>query len=560
MISQIKHPEYTEEYNDFCKWRSAYNGGRKFIDDYLKPLSRRETTDDFAARKQIAYVPKFAASAINKIKNAIYSRMTNVKRVGGPTSYHDACEGMLGGVDLNGSTMNMFMGTDVLIDLMIMRKVGVLVDAPQYEGKTLLDKGNGHPFVSMYQRENIRSWKWTFQGSRKVLTSLLLEEAVEIENEYGLPSGTTCRYRHMQLTNRGVSVTFYAKDQKEPESQVVLSIPRIPFEFLEIPVSLMQDVSDYQAALMNIESSDISFVMKANYPFFYEYYNQKAEPEGMKVVAVPTADGTVADQQPARQREVATGATQGRRYPQGVDSPGFVNPSPETLEVSMKKGEQLKDDIYRLVNLNLENTARSAESKEKDEHTVEDSLSFFGLTLQKAEIRIGELWAMFEGSKAYPKVTYPEEYSLKSPEERNEEAEQLTKRKDDIPSDTYKKAVSKKIARLTVGTEVSASDWKKITSEIDSAETLTTNPDQVLADHEAGLVGDETASLARGYKKGEVEKARKDRAERIKLTLEAQGGPENASGARGAGEFGGASGADEKIGKPKRGAADKVQK
>jgi hypothetical protein len=129
--------------------------------------------------------------------------------------------------------------------------------------------------------------------------------------------------------------------------------------------------------------------------------------------------------------------------------------------------------------------------------------------------------------------------------ERGEEAERLGKRKDDIPSNTYRRAVSKKIARLTVGPEVSTKDWKKIENEIDNAETLTCDVDQIASDMEMGLVSDETASKARGYDaKKEVPQARKDRALKIKETLEAQGGVENASAARGAKEFGGASGTD----------------
>jgi hypothetical protein len=412
----------------------------------------------------------------------------------------------------------------------------------------------------MFPRESIRSWKWVFEGNVRVLDAVLLQEDIDKPNEFGLPSEFGCRYRYMRRTPEGVLVQFYT-DREVPDEETLLKIKKIPFVQLEIPVSLMQDIADYQAALMNLESSDISFAMKANYPFFYEFYDRKAEPEGFKPPAYPTAPGEVAIQQPAQTREIAVGGSQGRRYPSGVGEPGFVNPSSETLVASMDKGKQIKDDIFRLVNLNLENSARSAESKEKDESTVEGSLSFFGLMLQKAEIQIGELWAMFEGTTDFPKVTYPEEYSIKSDVERGEEAERLGKRKDDIPSNTYRRAVSKKIARLTVGPEVSTKDWKKIETEIDNAETLTCDVDQIASDMEMGLVSDITASKARGYDaEKEVPKAREDRALKIKETLEAQGGVENASAARGAKEFGGASGTDEKQGKEKRGPADKAGK
>lgn len=566
-INTVFHPDYSLGIDEWIKWRLSYEGGRNFVETYLTALSARETPTDFTARKKIAYVPKFAAAALNEIKNSIYQRMCEVVRAGGPQSYQKACEGELGGVDMCGSSMNTFMGTEVLREMLVMKRVGVLVDAPTYEGRTLLDKGNKHPYLSLYHTECIQSWCWEYEGNVRYLSSLLLNEQYSDINSYGLPSGRKMRYRLMQRIPEGVKVTFFEPvlDEKEgvvryPEKEtLVLDIPKIPFVIFTIPISLMQDVADYQISLMNIESSDISFVMKSNYPFFYEFYDQRAEGTSFKPPAYNDATG-VKTETVSKDREIKTGGSQGRRYPIGTEPPGFVNPSPETLKVSMEKGERLKDDIYRLVNLNLHNAARSAESKQESQRTLESQLSFLGFVLQRGEIEIGEIWSMFEGTKDYPTVKYPENYSLKTAEEREEEADKLSKAKNDTPSITYKRAIAKKVAQLRVGPDVSIKEWETIEKELKDAECFVTDIDELVALHEEGLIDTKTAAVAAGLKPEVVEQAKKDRAERIKLTLEAQGGVEAAGAARGAPEFGGKTGVDEKAGKPKRGAGKATEK
>lgn len=563
-INTVYHPDFSFGLEEWIKWRLAYEGGRNFVNTYLEKLSARETDPDFVTRKKIAYVPKFATAAINEIKNSIYQRMSDVVRAGGPTSYAKACEGQLGGVDLQGSMMNTFIGTDVLRELLVMKRVGVLVDAPRYNGNTLLDKGDKHPYLSLYTSECIQSWNWTLEDNIRYLDSVLLREQFCLSNDYGLPYGEIQdRYRLMKrLPNgAGVTVVFYNPIYDEakkittyPQGDTyTLDIPEIPFHIFNIPVSLMQDVADYQIALMNMESSDVSFVMKANYPFFYEFFDAKSEPSYMKPVGVSDAKGVATDNT-ARVPEAKTGASQGRRYPKGTEAPGFTNPNPETLKVSMEKGEALKDDIYRLVNLNLANAARSAESKQESQRTLESQLSFLGLILQKGETRIGTFWSYFEGSDNKPTITYPENYSLRTEDERQSEADTLAKAKNDSSSKTYKKAIEKKIARLRVGPDVDNKEWAAIVNEIDSATCMLTDPTDLVNTHKEGLIDDATAASGLGLDPSVIEQAKKDRAERIKLAMEAQGGAQDRGASAGAHEFGGTTSSQEKAGLPKRGA------
>lgn len=563
MIISIRHPFYDADYEEWCKWRMAYEGGKNFIYQYLRKLSRREGDADFADRKTMSYCPAFAAAAIDRIKDAIYQRMVDVKRVGGPQSYLKACEGQLGGVDFSMSTMNTFTGTQVLPELLSMKRVGVLIDNAASLGSTIADKEDKHPYLGLYKTEAILSWSYMLDNNIKRLSSLLLQENVEsIDPESGLPFGTETRYRLMKRDAGGVSVTFY-DEKSNVIDKTRLENPNIPFVIYEIPKSLMQNTADYQIALLNLESADVSYALKSNFPFYYEFYQPKTEAVMAKPLAA-VGEGGTASEKVSKDPEAAVGSTQGRRFPEGLGPPGFINPSPETLQVSMEKEQQIKEDIERLVNLNLTQIGKgrqSAESKQEDQRSLDASLSHLGLILAKGEAEIAYHWAFFEGSDEVTKISYPTDYSLKSDEQRQLEANELKEHMHDLPSDTYKRAIAKKIAKLTVRNDVTDKDFEKILREIDNADTLTSDPDQILADHEAGLVSDETASKARGYKEGECEQAKKDRAERIKLTLEAQGGPQGADGAaRGAPEFGGATGATEKIDKPKRGEGKAIDK
>ncbi len=64
---------------------------------------------------------------------------------------------------------------------------------------------------------------------------------------------------------------------------------------------------------------------------------------------------------------------------------------------------------------------------------------------------------------------------------------------------------------------------QKIMSEIDKSDVIYAPPDILQKDLEAGLVGLETASKIRGYPPDEVEKAKKDHADRLARIAQTQG-------------------------------------
>jgi hypothetical protein len=537
-IVLIRHPEYTANYRDWKKYRDVYTGGQDFIDNYLEKYSVREGDDAFAKRKAMSYNPAFAKEAVDEIKNSIFQRLPDITRDGGSETYTNAMMGQAGGVDLLGSSMDCFIGKKVLPELLPMGRVGIYVDMPYIPSvptPTLADIQNKRPYIYIYKVEDICSWLYDEDENTNEYRSVFLRNYVyQYDEKTGLPLGYICQYRHFWINNGVVNVQYYDASGKETEIKV-LNIPRIPFYVADIGGSLLAEVANYQIALLNMASSDVSFALNANVPMYTEQYEPRAESINFRK---PAEDGTEAAAQTTAQDKARTGSTVGRRYPIGTERPGYIHPSSEPLKASMDKQEQMKRDIRELVNLSLANIdpkMASAESKSLDREGLESGLSYIGLELENAERKIAEFWAMYEKSKPAT-IFYPEVYKIRTQAEKDLEAKNIKDTLPNIPSKTYHKEAAKKIAWLTIGRDIDVKTFDKVENEIDAAKYMTSDPDTIKTDVEIGLVSLSTASEARGYQDGEVEKAKNDHAERLARIAEHQapkGEPASNAGARG---------------------------
>lgn len=522
-ISEITHPEYDSNVSDWRKWESVFTGGSSFIDDYLVKFSVREDEADFEDRKTITYAPSHAKAAVLDVKNSIFQRTVDIKRKSPDISYMEAVSGLSGGVDYTGNTMNGYIGRVILPTLLSIGKVGIFIDKPIIEKTdTLLDTKNIRPYIYKYDATSIRSWTEDTLGN--IVALLLQDKSVKVDEDTGLTSEEVESYRLLQLTDDGVQVTFF-NDANEVVGNETLALSRIPFVVCELSSSLLTDIADYQIAMLNLASSDMNYALKSNFPFYTEQYNQQAE---MVNRAKQKTDGSKGET-----AKTKIGSATGRRYPKDLERPGFINPSPEPLRVSMEKQEVLKQEIYQLVTLavtNLKPTRASAESKSFDERSLEAGLSYIGLELEYAEQQVAEIWAEYNGVPTEEiSVKYPDKYSLKTGEQQRAEAKELKELLTSVPSATYRKEIVKQIARLTTDHRVSEQELEEIYNEIDAAQVVVTDPDIIINDHEAGLVSTKTASLLRGYAAGESEQAAKDHAERAARVALAQ----SEAGARG---------------------------
>jgi len=561
-IADLTHPIYEHSLPEWQKWRDVYIGGYYFINKYLQQYSTREDAGTFERRKMMTYNPAFAKSAVNEIKNAIFQRLVDISRVGGSDNYQRAVRGEDKGVDLLGSTMNAFLGRRALPELLTMSRVGIFVDMPRLSGITVHDARDKRPYLYIYRAEDIRTWRFDEYDSQSEFSSLLLRDYVfEYDKNLAMPIGETIRYRHMWVEGGKVHCKFYGEsgapvmasgqsfqnpsatksaeevtkklrgEEDQPqyveEEEIVLDIPRIPFVVLELSNSLLVDVANYQIALLNLASSDLAYVLQANFPFYTEQY----EPRTQSAHIRPAGDdgGTSGDAGRGKVEEVRVGISRGRRYPKGLDRPGFIAPPTDPLKASIDKQEQMKAEIRQLVHLavaNLQPRDASAESKGMDNQGLESGLSYIGLELEHAERRIANYWAMYEKSKPAT-VRYPEKYSLRSEGDRREEAKELSALLLTVPSDTYRKEVCKRIVEVMLANKVSNDTLDEIRKEIDDSDGVTAEVDVIAKHVEIGILDLELASRLCGYPEGTVEKASKDHTDRLTRIAQSQSAKSN---------------------------------
>lgn len=560
ILITLQHPLYTSESSNWEKYRLTYAGGREFIQAYLKQYSAREDTNDFNERREVTYCPNFAGQAINEIKNSIFSRMPDVKRVNKSITYRQALLGNSGGIDYFGGSIDNFVGVELLPELLPMGRVGVYVDMPAEVPPTLRDSGKVHPYYYVYPVEDILTWTSGEPNSGFEYIKLLLRDNYYTKDpEYGLTDGSKVRYRLLEQKEGYVQLTFLEENETVISTHK-LEIPKIPFVSFELQYSLLKDVCDYQIALLNLESTDINFARKANFPVYTEQSNYITSLTNLKPQGTQTYDddGNVIEtpDAPSDTQKVQLGATDGRRYFKGMDRPGFIFPSPEPLKVSMEKENQIKRDIRLLVHLataGLGNKSVSAESKQFDKQSLESGLGYIALILEEGERKLTTYWNNYEGAKDTPVIAYPRHFNLRTDVERRTEANELSELSHSIPSHTFQREMMKRVVNILIGGQVRTEMLDKIYKEIEDAKSITSDPATIINDFDAGFVTAETASIIRGYPEDEVKKAQEEKAERVKKISEAQG--DMVGDARGVSDLqtDEEDSSAEKNGKPKRG-------
>lgn len=527
-IVDLEHPEYGIISDQMVKWRLAYEAGQPFLEEYLFKYSDRESAPDFNSRKKVTYCPAFARAAIEDIRASINERFGDISRTGGTSkSYISACNGLNGGVTRSGVNMNNFIGGVVLPELLSMGKVGVYIDMPSEVSPTLVDVQQ--PYVYCYQREDIKNWQYD-PRTRQLIAVLLKDTNYKVDDETGLPvDDLEETYRFLRLTPTGVvAITFNSKGEQVQVAN--LNLRRIPFVIFDLGTSLMANICNYQIALLNLASSDISFAITSNFPFYVEQYDQGIEVSRMlqrqqyddQNEPDPTAKPVGGD------KAEPVGTNHGRRYSKGLEAPRFINPSSEPLEASMKKQEQLKTELRLLLNLTvstLKPVRASAESKNADNKSLESGLSTIGAVLQVGEQEISEIWSQYENSKPV-QIKYPVTYEVKSEADRLAEAKEYNEMMAKISSLTYQRTLAKQASTVLLRNKIDDETLDKIHSEIDSAISVISNPDDIRADVEVEILSRDTASSLRGYPEGEVEKAAKEHAERAARVVMAQTSPD----------------------------------
>jgi hypothetical protein len=551
-IVDSMYPAWRLFSQDWVCWRDTFNGGVYYRNQYLKKFSTRETEDDYQLRLDVTPIPTFAKAALLDIRNAIFQRMRDVMRKDGSVTYRRAVAGVRGGVDRRGSSMNSFIGSqNVLTELLLMGKVGVYVDnAPIAADAKQSDTVHVSPYLYAYPIEDVRNFSMSCSEGQSQFKTLLLRDTVqEYDSDTGLPEQTTLRYRYLWIDERQkVSLQFYNEEGNKVDrnglpdldgsSVIRLELDRIPFVLLDIGDGLLKDVCTHQIALLNLGSSDVSYALRGNFAFFTRQTDGREGATHLKGSDGRDNTGT-AGGQGAAAREVRVGTQQGMTYGKDMERPGFINPSSEPLEASRALQGDLKADIRALINLAVTalGTRQSADSKAADNQGLEAGLSYIGLVLEGAERLLADYWAAYEEKTAskrqIPTIKYPDRYSLKTDADRIDESTKLTTLMAKVPSQLARREIAKCTVQALLGGRVASETIDDINAEIDSSPFTTSDPDTIIKAVENGLCGDETGSLAIGFKPGEHVKARACHALRVARIVAAQ----TDAGARGVDEL-----------------------
>lgn len=539
-IADIRHPDYIYNTTLWTEWRDTFRGGDHYLQRYLQKLSKSEDDDKFTTRKACTPIPAFAKAAVLDVRNSIFQRLEDVSRINGSKKYTSAIAGEGAGVDRNGTSMNSFIGIDVLTELLVMGRCGIYVDAPAIVPSTMAIEV-ASPYLYYYRIEDILSWTLDDAAEDGTFKAVWLRDFAisnaQVISGIELPSGRQERRRLVWKGEDGiVRCRFYDLDlniiympTSDPVTgDIVLGINVVPFILPDIGESLMTDISSYQKALLNLVSRDVNWALQSNTPFLTIQEELRTAGSHLKKSAESAEEGA----QPAQNQKENVGGAVGRYYDLNTDRPGYIAPSPEPLLASIKLQEKLEDDIRKLINLAVANKigsrTESAEAKKLSSQGLEAGLSFIGTVLQQAEQAIARYWAMYENTKnpQIATVAYPTRYILKGDQERLEEAKNLLDLIDRVPGNKAKKEIIKMVVNLLLQGKARSERIDSILVQIESAGYTTSAVKDILQDHKNGLVGDETASEARGYVKGEVKKAKKDRAERAAAILLAQTSPD----------------------------------
>lgn len=512
-------PRYYADLAECERYRLTYRGGRDFVNTYLKKYSKRESNEDFADRREMSYCPGFAASALEEIVNAIVSHLPDVARLCDSKTYKAAILGQAGGVDYKGAGIDSFIGSEVLLEMAMMKEVGVYVDMPT-DVPSVRTSSSIHPYFYIYQREDIQAIEYAKPGAGYEYEQVLLRRRKEkYDDDYHLITGYEDEYLLLTHTDSGIEVRIFDAKNEETSNNI-LDLPKIPFTIFSLKHSLLKDAADYQIALLNLESTDINFLRKANFPVFVEQVNF---PQNLPNAKAEEDD----DEDVIPENKVEYGVQTGIRYGRNMSAPAFINPSPEPTEVAMEKEAQIKRDIRLLVHLavsSLGGRVQSAESKEFDKQGLENGLAKIALVLEEGERKLIEFWQAYESINKEVYVQYPRQFDLRTDKDRRDEAKELSERAREVPSMTFQKEMMKRVTTTLMSNHIRPEVLEKIHKEIDDAPSMTSDAKTVLADFEAGLVSAGTASKIRGYAEEEVIKAQEEHAERVKMISEAQGG------------------------------------
>lgn len=489
---------------EWVNWRYCYEGGEVFRDHFLEKYSDRETTEEFERRRNLTPIPAYARREINRVKNSISQRFPDIVRRGGTPLWREAISGKKRGVDRRGSSMNNFIATKLLAELLVMGKVGVLVDAPKVTGSTLADVPKDfRPYLNVYPRERVPIAIPAPIDSSSDFSSVLVQDCYLDFDAMTGKQVEVKRFRYYFLDkgrNNKVTIQEILEDGSEAADPIKTELTEIPFVMFDIGGSLMRDACSHQIALLNMISSDSNYAIDSNFPFMVR---QRGNGANFLV---------------GEEDEAEVGQKKGLFYDKNMNAPAFISPPTDPMKASLELRKELKAEIRELVT--------GAIADLGDDGTIDSGLAFIGQCLSEGESRLWDHWTAYESSNPNNRkeciVSYPENWSLKTDQERIDEATTLLELMNQLPGQKGKKEAAKRAYDKLYRGVLSQELIEEIKKEVDEAPYTTSNHEIIFGAVENGVCGPETATLALGFNKDEAGKAQEAQAKRAEMIVAAQ--------------------------------------
>lgn len=528
-----RHPLWSLNSTSWLKWRLCYTGGVKFKDAFLYRYSKREHDDDYQLRKALTYIPGHARSVVNIIRNAMAVRLPEVIRLGSE-AYMDAMES---DVDTFRNSMNSFIALEVIPMLLTQGKRIVVVDAPPMKEGATRAEDNGRPFFFAVDAEDVLSWSYDTEGRIDVVLLQLVEDQVDPDTKLVVASRIVYRYMRLlgddeskvtgvgTLNGPGVLVQTFDNEGKEISDAYVLPLARVPVVEFSLVDSIMSEIADHQIAMLNLASTDMDFLWRGNFPIYTEQQpksTQMIRPRGTKgktgeeVAEDTDTMGTGMDPGTGEnKRQRRAGNAKGIAYKEGMERPDFINPATDNLTASMTKQEAIAKEIrilvdLALVSLSVKAIEQSGASKMADRVGEEAGLAYIGRSLETGERELAAIWHEMNGDTATIEIKYPTDYSVKTLEERREEAKTLRDLRSAVRSVTYQREIDKRTADVLLKTLVDIETMAIIEKEVNAADYYDDDTERakvVQQDVLQGIVSKETAARLRGYDSKEPSRA-----------------------------------------------------
>lgn len=491
--------------NNWFKWRLCLEGGRRFRDRYLHMFSNREAQQDFENRKAITPTEPHAKHAIYELRDMIAQHLHEVLRTGS-TGYMAFTKN----ADCQGNSLNAILSKTLIVELMAMGRMCVIVDRDDSAITTKADELANMPYICCIPIENVQSRKYDRNG--RLIKLLVTRSVMTYDAVFQLETGIEERQYLYEVNPGGwIDVTINPTIDLQPNQNTKkfkLDLDEIPFVEAVLSDSLMRDIAEYQIALLNIVSCDTYFACTANFPFYVEQ---------RKGGGIPVVDPTTGKE--AEIEDTTAGPSYGRYY--GQEKPGFINPSPEPLKVSMELRSDLRVQIRQILQLTLNRvkpTRASGESKSADMSEKETGISAIAIELECFETKLQDVINDFLGDDDQGTVEYPDAYKSPSIDDLDTEVKLLIDTAKTTTNKDLRKQCLIRVGELLFGIGSDVVEKLKASTE----EVPFIEPADIATYKEAGIIDNITSTVLAGFTEEVANKAQADHVERLKAIAIAQ--------------------------------------